>query len=61
VKTFRLSQYMILSLSIDIPRAAARCRDNHSKIARVAVRTELADLIDAHAYPLRMARLAPLD
>jgi ketosteroid isomerase-like protein len=76
VKTFRLSQYMILSLSIDVPRAAAHWRvDIHSKITGVVVPTELVDLIDVRAGriashteffvpvtddPARMARRAPL-
>jgi len=47
VKTFRLTQYTILSLSVDGPRAAAHWRvDIHSKITGVVVPTELVDLID---------------
>jgi hypothetical protein len=47
VKTFRLNQYMILSLSVDGSRAAAHWRvDIHSKITGVMVPTELVDLID---------------
>ena len=47
VKTFRLTQYTILSLSIDVPRAAAHWRvDIHSKITGVVVPTELVDLIE---------------
>ena len=47
VKTFRLTQYTILSLSIDVPRAAAHWRvDIHSKVTGVVVPTELVDLID---------------
>jgi ketosteroid isomerase-like protein len=47
VKTFRLTQYTILSLTIDVPRAAAHWRvDIHSKITGVVVPTELVDLID---------------
>jgi ketosteroid isomerase-like protein len=50
VKTFRLSQYMILSLSVDVPRAAAHWRvDIHSKITGVVIPTELVDLIDVRA------------
>jgi ketosteroid isomerase-like protein len=50
VKTFRLSQYTILSLSVDPPRAAAHWRvDIHSKITGVVVPTELVDLIDVRA------------
>jgi ketosteroid isomerase-like protein len=47
VKTFRLTQYMILSLSVDQPRATAHWRvDINSKITGVVVPTELVDLID---------------
>jgi ketosteroid isomerase-like protein len=47
VKTFRLTHYTILSLSVDVPRAAAHWRvDIHSKITGVMVPTELVDLID---------------
>jgi ketosteroid isomerase-like protein len=47
VKTFRLTQYTILSLTIDAPRAAAHWRvDIHSKITGVLVPTELVDLIE---------------
>ena len=47
VKTFKLTQYMILSLTVDVPRAAAHWRvDIHSKITGVVVPTELIDLID---------------
>lgn len=47
VKTFRMSQYTMLSLTIDAPRAAAHWRvDIHSKITGVVVPTELVDLID---------------
>jgi ketosteroid isomerase-like protein len=47
VKTFRLTQYTLLSLSVDVPRAAAHWRvDIHSKITGVVVPTELVDLID---------------
>lgn len=47
VKTFRLTQYTILSLSVDGSRAAAHWRvDIHSKITGVVVPTELVDLID---------------
>ena len=50
VKTFRLTQYTILSLTIDAPRAAAHWRvDIHSKITGVVVPTELVDLIDVRA------------
>ena len=47
VKTFRLTQYTLLSLSIDVPRAAAHWRvDIHSKITGVVIPTELVDLIE---------------
>ncbi len=50
VKTFKLSQYTLLSLTIDVPRAAAHWRvDIHSKITGVVVPTELVDLIDVRA------------
>ena len=49
VKTFRLTQYTILSLSVDAPRAAAHWRvDIHSKITGALVPTELVDLIEVH-------------
>lgn len=47
VKTFRLSQYTLLSLTVDVPRAAAHWRvDIHSKITGVVIPTELVDLIE---------------
>ena len=47
VKTFRLTQYTLLSLSIDVPRAAAHWRvDIHSKITGALVPTELVDLVE---------------
>ena len=47
VKTFRLTQYTLLSLSIDVPRAAAHWRvDIHSKITGVVVPTELVDVVE---------------
>ena len=47
VKTFRLTQYTILSLTVDVPRAAAHWRvDIHSKITGIVMPTELVDLID---------------
>jgi len=50
VKTFRLSQYTLLSLTIDVPRAAAHWRaDIHSKITGAVVPTELVDLLDVSA------------
>jgi ketosteroid isomerase-like protein len=54
VKTFRLSQYTLLSLTVDVPRAAAHWRvDIHSKITGVVIPTELVDLIE-----VRGARIA---
>ena len=47
VKTFRLTQYTMLSLTVEVPRAAAHWRvDIHSKITGAVVPTELVDLID---------------
>jgi ketosteroid isomerase-like protein len=47
VKTFRMSQYTLLSLTVDAPRVAAHWRvDINSKITGVVVPTELVDLID---------------
>lgn len=52
VKTFRLRDYELLSLTIEGARAAAHWRVNiHSKITGALVATELVDLIevrDAH-------------
>jgi ketosteroid isomerase-like protein len=47
VKTFRLSGYQLLSLTIEGTRAAAHWRvDIHSKITGAMVATELVDLIE---------------
>jgi len=47
VKTFRLRDYRLLSLTIEDDRAAAHWRvDIHSKITGVLVPTELVDLIE---------------
>jgi ketosteroid isomerase-like protein len=47
VKTFRLSQYQLLSLSVDGARAAGHWRvDVHSKITGTVASTELVDLIE---------------
>jgi ketosteroid isomerase-like protein len=47
VKTFRMSQYTMLSITVDTPRVAAHWRvDILSKITGVVVPTELVDLID---------------
>ncbi len=48
VKTFRLSRYELLSLTIEGPSAAAHWRvDIESKITGVCIPTELVDLIEA--------------
>lgn len=50
VKTFRMNEYTILSLTVEVPRAAAHWRvDIHSKITGAVVPTELVDLIDVRA------------
>jgi len=50
VKTFRLTQYTLLSLTVDPPRASAHWRvDIHSKITGAVVPTELVDLLDVRA------------
>ena len=50
VKTFRMTQYTILSLTVEVPRAAAHWRvDIHSKISGAIVPTELVDLLDVRA------------
>jgi ketosteroid isomerase-like protein len=47
VKTFRLTEYTLLSLAVDPPRAAAHWRaDIHSKVTGTMVPTELVDLLD---------------
>lgn len=47
VKTFRLRDYQLLSLTIEGARAAAHWRVNiHSKITGALVATELVDLIE---------------
>lgn len=47
VKTFRLRDYELLSLTIEAERAAAHWRVNiHSKITGALVSTELVDLIE---------------
>jgi ketosteroid isomerase-like protein len=47
VKTFRLSQYQLLSLIVDGARAAGHWRvDVHSKITGTVASTELVDLIE---------------
>jgi ketosteroid isomerase-like protein len=47
VKTFRLTRYQLLSLTIEGPSAAAHWRvDIESKITGISVATELVDLID---------------
>lgn len=50
VKTFRLSQYQLLSLTVDGDRAAGHWRvDVHSKITGTVASTELVDLLEVHA------------
>jgi ketosteroid isomerase-like protein len=50
VKTFRLSDYALLSLIVDPPRAAAHWRVQIlSKITGQAVTTELVDLIEVRS------------
>jgi ketosteroid isomerase-like protein len=47
VKTFKLSRYELVSLTVEGLRAAAHWRvDIHSKITGVVVATELVDLIE---------------
>jgi ketosteroid isomerase-like protein len=47
VKTFRLSQYQLLSLTVDGARAAGHWRvDVHSKITGTMASTELVDLLE---------------
>lgn len=47
VKTFRLSDYKLLSLTIEGERAAAHWRvDIHSKITGALIPTELVDLVE---------------
>jgi ketosteroid isomerase-like protein len=47
VKTFRLTKYQLLSLTVENGHAAAHWRvDIHSKITGVTVPTELVDLIE---------------
>jgi ketosteroid isomerase-like protein len=47
LKTFKLSRYQMLSMTIDGARAAAHWRvDIHSKITGVVVPTELVDLVE---------------
>lgn len=50
VKTFRLGEYKLLSLTIEGERAAAHWRvDIHSKITGALVPTELVDLVEVRA------------
>jgi ketosteroid isomerase-like protein len=47
LKVFRLSDYALLSLIIDGPRAAAHWRANiYSKVTGITVPTELVDLVE---------------
>ena len=46
VKVFRISNYQLLSLTVEWPRAAAHWRaDIYSKVTGVTVPTELVDLV----------------
>jgi ketosteroid isomerase-like protein len=46
-KVFRLSDYTLLSLVVEWPRASAHWRANiHSKVTGVTIATELVDLIE---------------
>jgi hypothetical protein len=46
VKVFRLSNYQLLSLTVEWPRAAAHWRaDIYSKVTGVTIPTELVDLV----------------
>jgi hypothetical protein len=50
VKTFRLSRYQLLSLTIEGASAAAHWRvDIESKITGIVIPTELVDLIEVRA------------
>ena len=50
VKVFRLSDYDLLSLVVEWPRATAHWRVNiHSKVTGVTIATELVDLIEIRA------------
>lgn len=50
VKAFRVSEYQLLSLVVEWPRATAHWRaDIYSKITGVTVPTELVDLIEIDA------------
>jgi ketosteroid isomerase-like protein len=47
VKVFRLSNYVLLSLVVEGPKAVAHWRvDIHSKVTGITVATELVDLIE---------------
>ncbi len=47
LKVFRLSDYMLLSLIVEGPRAAAHWRANiYSKVTGITVPTELVDLVE---------------
>ena len=47
VKVFRLSNYELLSLVVEWPRACAHWRaDIYSKVTGITVRTELVDLVE---------------
>lgn len=49
VKVFRLSNYQLLSLTVEMPRAVAHWRvDIYSKVTGVTVPTELVDVIQVN-------------
>jgi hypothetical protein len=50
VKVFRLNNYQLLSLTIDMPRAVAHWRaDIFSKVTGATVPTELTDIVEIKA------------
>jgi len=52
IKTFRLSRYRLLSLTVDGSRAVAHWRvDIHSKVIGVMLPTELVDPVDVRVLP----------
>lgn len=53
-KVFRLTEYRLLSLIVDAPRAAAHWRvDIYSKVTGATVPTELVDLIEIEGERIR--------
>jgi hypothetical protein len=52
VKVFRLTDYTLLSLVVEWPRATAHWRaDIYSKVTGVTVSTELVDLVELERRP----------